>query len=527
VDASSHFSNSLLPYVTRALEDADGKAARNDEIDATLKRARIVDNGVLQAKHDWLDKNVRNWRTSHKFNPDGLPLPKKILLLGSGLVAGPAVDVFVKRPDVRLVIASNNTSEANGLAAGRDNITTAALDVSDDKALGDAVAAADVVVSLLPAPMHVQVAKHCIKHGRHLVTASYVSPEMKALHKDAQAADVLLLGECGLDPGIDSMAAMRILERVQKENKRVTSFVSWCGGLPEPAASNVPLAYKFSWSPKAVLTAALNDAHYKLDGKTHTVAGKDLLSAHFPRTALWRGLALEGLANRDSIPYAEKYGLGPVEGLRDLFRGTLRYQGFSAVLDAFRGLGLLSTTPLAAAPASWPDLLAATLSQQGEAVAPSDVEKVVRARLADTSDAIEALEFLSLLPTDAAVPPVPEVPSLTTPIDLFATLLSRKLAYAPGERDSVLLHHAFKLVPKDAPEGAPEQTVTASLLCTGDEKASAMSVTVGCTLAFAALRVADGQVAGRGVHGPYEKDVWEGVLNELEAVGVEVKETWS
>lgn len=116
---------------------------------------------------------------------------------------------------------------------------------------------------------------------------------------------------------------------------------------------------------------------------------------------------------------------------------------------------------------------------------------------------------------------------MKTPIDLFAALLSRKLAYAPGEHDSVLLHHAFKLVPKGAPEGAPEETVTASLLHNGDEKASAMSVTVGCTLAFAALRVADGLVAGRGVKGPYEKDVWEGVLDELAKIGVEVKEEWA
>jgi len=347
----------------------------------------------------------------------------------------------------------------------------------------------------------------------------------------AEARDVLLLGECGLDPGIDSMAAMRILERVQKENKRVTSFISWCGGLPEPSASNVPLAYKFSWSPKAVLTAALNDAHYKLDGKMVTVAGKDLLAQHFPSTPLWKGLALEGLANRDSIPYAEKYGLGPVDGLRDLFRGTLRYQGFSSLLDSFRRLGLLSTSPLAAPVKSWPEFLAASMSSAlGSKVDTADVAAAVADVIGKNPEVTNALEWFSLLPpsatTETSAPPA--IPSLSNPapIDMFAALLSRKLAYAPGEHDSVLLHHAFKLVPKDAPN-APEQTVTASLLCTGDAKASAMSVTVGCTLAFAALRVADGQVAGRGVRGPYDKDVWEGVLAELEEIGVQVKETWA
>lgn len=121
--------------------------------------------------------------------------------------------------------------------------------------------------SLLPAPMHPRVAKHCLDHSRHLVTASYNSSELQALNSQAIEKDVIFLGECGLDPGIDSMAAMRILERVKREGKQVKSFVSWCGGLPELSASKVPLRYKFSWSPKAVLAAAQNDASFKLGGK--------------------------------------------------------------------------------------------------------------------------------------------------------------------------------------------------------------------------------------------------------------------
>lgn len=203
-----------MPYVSRAIDNANGQRPVGDEIDLTLARARIVADSQLLPKHEWLQENVDKWRAE---NAPGVAMPqkKRILLLGSGLVAGPAVDVFLKRPDVSLVIgewggtkltaASNNVAEAQGLARGRKNVTTASLDVSDDAALGQAVAAADVVVSLLPAPMHPMVARHCIAHGRHLVTASYVSPEMKELNSEAEARDVLLLGECGLDPGIDSM----------------------------------------------------------------------------------------------------------------------------------------------------------------------------------------------------------------------------------------------------------------------------------------------------------------------------------
>lgn len=323
---------------------------------------------------------------------------------------------------------------------------------------------------------------------------------------------------------------MRIMERVNKEDKQVVSFVSWCGGLPEASASNVPLAYKFSWSPKAVLTASLNDAEFKLNGEMRSVAGQDLLRDHFPDVKLWRGLALEGLANRDSLPYAEKYGLGPVSELRDLFRGTLRYQGFSELLNHFRALGLLNKDELSVLPSSWPGFLAASMSEAlGKKVDEADLLGAVEEATGANAEVVQALQYFSLLPSNTATgviaaPPVPK--TALAPIDAFAALLAKKLQYAPDERDSVLLHHAFKVVPRGAPDGYGEQTVTASLLCNGDEKASAMSTTVGCTLAFAALRVADGLVRQRGVQGPYHKDVWAGVLDELEHIGVKVKETW-
>jgi len=134
---------------------------------------------------------------------------------------------------------------------------------------------------------------------------------------------------------------------------------------------------------------------------------------------------------------------------------------------------------------------------------------------------------LSLLPSDSSGNAIAKPPQSLVPIDLFANLLSQKLAYTPNERDSVLLHHTFKLAPAHDTQSKVTQTVTASLLCYGTQEASAMSVTVGKTLAFAAGRVLDGHVRVRGVRGPYEREVWEGVLGDLEGAGVEVKEEWA
>ncbi|KAI9639515.1 Saccharopine dehydrogenase-domain-containing protein [Dioszegia hungarica] len=537
-DASAYFSSRILPYVQHLV----APKLTTGDVAETIERATIVRDGRLRKQHEWLMPSVDKWRSPSPPAPLGAATTsrrkKRVLLLGSGLVAGPAVEVFSARSDIALGIASNNLQEAQALTKRYGgNVETFSLDVADQVELGRAVSAADVVVSLLPAPMHVAVAQHCIAHGKHLVTASYISPEMKALDEEAKQKDVLLLGECGLDPGIDSMAAMRILSRVKRENKRVTSFVSWCGGLPEPAASNVPFGYKFSWSPKAVLTAAGNDARYKLGGKVEEVKGEDLLKRHYPKVDVWKGLALEGLANRDAMPYADKYGLGEVDGLTNLFRGTLRYQGFSRLLESFRQMGLLSPDPLTRMGDSWGDFLLASLARMSEVSGTSlragDVESVLRDLLAKEAEGtMEALRWLSMLPNTAT----PALPShLTSPIDILAYILSQKLAYSPKERDSCLLHHAFEIVSSSTPsstsfgsgETTSKQKVTASLLHYGTPGASSMSVTVGKTLAFAALRVVDGDVKGRGVRGPYEREVWEGVLGSLEEAGVEVLEDWS
>ncbi|WVO16236.1 hypothetical protein L204_103907 [Cryptococcus depauperatus] len=530
MDASEYFSSKLYPYVHRIVLPEHSKGDKAGEI-ATLERAAIVKNGQLQPGYEWLGEKVQAWKANMKAAPQEInssrrdSRKKKILLLGSGLVAGPAVDVLAARPDVELAIASNNLAEARSHIKNRTNIQAVLLDIADENRLSQIVASSDVVVSLLPAPMHPTIAQHCLTHKKHLVTASYVSPEMKSLHQSAIDKDVLFLGECGLDPGIDSMAAMRILDKASREGKKVTSFISWCGGLPELSASNVPLRYKFSWSPKAVLTASGNDARFKLDGKETTISGSQLLSKHFSDVNLWDDLPLEGLANRDAIPYAEKYGLGPVADLTNLFRGTLRYQGFSSLLETFRKLGLLRQDSLSRMPVSWQEFLRIVIEREmglDKGLKERDVTLAIRDLIGNSEETLHALRWLSLLPNESLAPALPDFKT-PSPVDLFAHLLSSKLAYAPGERDTCLLHHSFSF---SDPTASAIQKVTASLKHIATPEHSSMSITVGKTLAFAVLRVADGKVKGRGVTGPYERDVWEGVLGSLEGEGVIVEEKW-
>ena len=251
---------------------------------------------------------------------------KNVLLCGSGFVAGPLVDYLLRDPNINITIASNSQAEATSLALGKANTKVVPLDVKDNAKMASLVKDSDIVVSFVPAPFHPIIAEHCIQEKKNMVTASYISPAMKALDERAQRAGITIMNEIGLDPGIDHLSAMKMIDEVKAEGGKVTSFVSWCGGLPAPEASNVPLSYKFSWSPRGVLTAGLNDAKFRMHNGFHDIQGKDLMKKHFPDVPIYPGFALEGVANRDSLSYADTYGLGPVEKLDTMFRGTLRYK---------------------------------------------------------------------------------------------------------------------------------------------------------------------------------------------------------
>jgi alpha-aminoadipic semialdehyde synthase len=175
-----------------------------------------------------------------------------------------------------------------------------------------------------------------------MVTASYISNEMAALHDEARNANVRILNEIGLDPGLDHMTAMQIIDDVHEQGGKIVSFESYCGGLPAPEHSNNPLGYKFSWSPRGALLAAMNPARFKAAGQVHEIHAGGVMQAATP-IYTYKGLALEGYPNRDAIQYEKLYKLEK-DPLLDMFRGTLRYRGYSELMAGFQALGLLDTS---------------------------------------------------------------------------------------------------------------------------------------------------------------------------------------
>jgi saccharopine dehydrogenase (NADP+, L-glutamate forming)/spermidine synthase len=200
---------------------------------------------------------------------------KQVLVLGAGLVTRPLVRYLLDQPDLAVTVASRTVSKAEALVAGHPSGTTMTLLADDTDKLARLIGEHDLAISLLPAPLHPIVAKLCVKHRKHMVTTSYVSPQMKALDGAARDAGVTVLNELGVDPGIDHMSAMRIIDDVKRRGGTVVSFRSYCGGLPAPDANDNPFGYKFSWSPRAVLTAGKNAGRFRQDGELVDVAGPD------------------------------------------------------------------------------------------------------------------------------------------------------------------------------------------------------------------------------------------------------------
>ena len=212
------------------------------------------------------------------------------------------------------------------------------LDVQKREALDAQVAKVDIVISLIPYIFHVAVIESAIRHKKNVVTTSYVSPAMQELDQKVKEAGITVLNEIGLDPGIDHLYALKVINEVHQAGGKILSFLSYCGGLPAPEASDNPLGYKFSWSSRGVLLALRNTAKYYKDGKVEEIPGTELMNYAKPYQ-IYPAYAFVAYPNRDSTPYKERYN---IKEAQTIIRGTLRYQGFPEFVRVLVDLGFLS-----------------------------------------------------------------------------------------------------------------------------------------------------------------------------------------
>ncbi|MDD5628807.1 MAG: saccharopine dehydrogenase C-terminal domain-containing protein [Elusimicrobia bacterium] len=436
---------------------------------------------------------------------------KKVLVLGAGLVSKPLVQYLLKK-GFAVTVATRTVSKAEALLDGHPNGRAKAWTVEDKPGLQALVREADLAVSLLPAAYHVLVAEECVAQKKSMVTTSYVSPAMRALDAKAEAAGVLILNELGVDPGIDHMSAMKVIDGVKKEGGQVVSFRSYCGGLPAPEANTNPWGYKFSWSPRGVLVAGKNSARYLKDGEQVDIPAPQLFADTHMLDVPGFG-ELEAYPNRDSMGYIDLYGL---RGARTVFRGTLRYKNWRSVLVKVANSGLLDDVERDFQGMTFKMFTAAVVTQGKPETVKADV--AAKFGVPTDSNAVAWLEWLGLF-GDERLPL-----AKGGPIDVMAARMVEKMSYAEGERDLLVMHHEFVA---DYPSQGRSEKITSTLLDFGIPGGdSSMARTVSLPAAMAARLVLEGKIKGQGVRIPVKPAIYEPLLKELEQMenGIHFKE---
>ena len=437
---------------------------------------------------------------------------KKVVVFGAGLVAGAHVRYLLEH-GYQVTVASRTVAKAKEIVGDHPNGSPVAFDIEreGDERLGEIVREHDLAVSLLPYVYHTRVARSCLRHRKHMATTSYVKPEMQALDADAKKLDLVLLNESGVDPGIDHMTAMKVIHRVKKAGGEITRFTSYCGGLPAPEANDNPFGYKFSWSPRGVLMAGRNAARYRQDGDVVEIPGPELF-LHYtcvPVEVEGRVIPFEGYPNRDSLPYADTYGITTT---RTMFRGTLRNQGWCATLKKVADLGLLEEAESKLDGLTYAQLTGKLIGKAGRA---SKAEVAAHLGLAPINPIVTNLDWLGLFSAK-------RLPAgCRSPLDVLTATMLAKMSFAAGERDLLVLQHQFLAEYADHKE-----RITSTMIDFGIPHGdSSMNRTVGLPAAVGVRLILEGKIKSRGVLVPVLPEIYEPALVELERLGIRFTET--
>lgn len=431
---------------------------------------------------------------------------KKMLVLGAGYVARPFVDYILENSNFELIVADVDVQHAQRVTQNRERTYVEALDIRENEKLEGLIGKANLVISLLPYEFHYQVAQACVKLKKSLITASYITPEISALDTAAKDAGVLILKEMGLDPGLDHMSAMHIIDKIKRDKGTIISFKSYCGGLAAPEANTNPWKYKFSWSPRGVLKAAQNGAKFLAENQILEVLNRDMLQ----QTDLLQigPFDLEAYPNRDSMPYIDRYGL---QGIETLVRYTLRFPGWVKTMAALREIGLADDKMVSVSNELGRSELLRTLLN----IPVSDnLLNVCRQRAGEYWDkeVAERLTWLGLFDDELEKVSTKQISAM----DYLVSRMIKTMSFAENERDMILLHHDF-LFTKNGAAYRWESTLTEFGIPGG---ASAMAQTVAFPAAIAARYILEDTINLTGVHLPVLPEIYNPVLEELQHQGM-------
>ena len=432
---------------------------------------------------------------------------KNLLVLGAGRSSSALIKYLLDNA------ASNEWDVTVGdmsLQAAKDKVqnhtrgSAIRFDINETESTTEAIRNADIIVSLMPAHLHALVAVRCLEFGKHLLNASYVSDEMKSFHNEADSKGLLFLNECGLDPGIDHMSAMQVIDQIKAEGGKLLSFESFTGGLiaPETDPEN-PWRYKFTWNPRNVVMAGQSTAKYLQDGKFKYIPYQQLFdritSVSVPEFGEY-----EGYANRDSLKYLETYGLNDV---KTMLRGTLRNKGFCSAWNIFVQLGCCDDTYQmeGVEQMTHASFMNSFLEEKPGR---SPEQKIAdRFQLTSYGHELKNLQWSGMFSNE------PVGIKQGTPAQILEHILNKKWKLSDNDKDQIVMWHRFVY------ESANKKhEIQSSLVATGtDSVFTAMAKTVGLPLGIAAKLLAQNKITARGVVIPTTKQFYDPILKELQS----------
>ncbi|SNR74974.1 saccharopine dehydrogenase family protein [Lutibacter flavus] len=436
---------------------------------------------------------------------------RNILVIGAGKSSSSLITYLLSKSfseDLHITVADFSLDLAKSKILNHINGSAIALDIFNDIERSKAIKNTAIVISMLPAHLHINVAKDCLKFGKNMVTASYVSKEMIALDEEVTKKGLLFMNEIGLDPGIDHMSAMQIIDNIREEGGKMLLFESFCGGLVAPESDTNLWNYKFTWNPRNVVLAGQGGASKFIQEGTYKYIPYHKL---FRRTEILNidGYGkFEAYSNRDSLKYRDIYGLNDI---LTLYRGTIRRVGFSKAWNIFVQLGMTDDSYIIE---NSDNMSYREFTNSFLAYNPNDsVELKLRHYLKIDQDDIIWEKLLEL---DIFNPNKIVGLKNATPAQILEKILKDSWTLEENDKDMIVMQHLFGYE-----LNGKKQQIESSMVCIGDNQTyTAMAKTVGLPVAIATLKILNGEISAKGVKIPVTKEIYEPILKELEENGI-------
>ena len=432
-------------------------------------------------------------------------MTQKIFIIGAGRSASSLIKYLINvsaKNNFELTIGDKDVSLVKDKIDGHKCASAIRFDVLNDDQRIFEIKNADIVISMLPATLHFIVAQDCLKYKKNLVTASYVSKDIQSLNDQAEKQGVILLNEIGLDPGIDHMSAMKVIDDIKDRGGVIKSFKSYCGGLVAPEYDTNPWNYKFTWNPRNVVLAGQGTAQYIDSGKYKYIPYGQLFKRTDTVNVLNYG-QFEAYANRDSLSYREVYKLNDIP---TLFRGTLRKPGYSEAWDLFVQMGMTDDSyEMDVSGMNYSDFFNSFIDVRNR-----DIKSYLKSHFRVSDDVISKVEWLGFfnqinLGIDKG-----------TPAQILQKILESKWLLQKEDKDMIVMQHQFIY----EIDGKEHELHSSFVLLGEDQIYTGMAKTVGLPVGIATKLILNGEIKSTGVKVPVSKEIYKPILEELEQYGI-------